>query len=153
MSHACGRHCNCKPCFQASTITEMNTKPWWEHGVDAVTYPAIHADMNVNVLVIGGGITGISTAHVLAQTGKQVVLIERGRIGGGETGHTTAHLTYMTDTRLSELIHTCGEDRAMAAWHAGKQAMKHIRETVSRLGIDVGLTQVPGYLVASLDAN
>ncbi|HEX7260417.1 MAG TPA: FAD-dependent oxidoreductase [Luteolibacter sp.] len=131
----------------------MNTKPWWEEGVNAVKYPALQTDLIVDVLVIGGGITGVSTAQLLAQTGKQVVLIERARIGGGETGHTTAHLTYMTDTRLSDLIHTCGENRAIAAWSAGKQAIKHIRETVSRLGVDVGLAQIPGYLVAAQDAD
>jgi glycine/D-amino acid oxidase-like deaminating enzyme/nitrite reductase/ring-hydroxylating ferredoxin subunit len=131
----------------------MNTKPWWEDGLEAVEYPALQMDIDVDVLVVGGGITGVSTAHLLAQNGKRVVLIERARIGGGETGHTTAHLTYMTDTRLSDLIHTCGEFRTKAAWTAGNQAMKHIRETVSRLGVDVGLAQIPGYLVAAQDAD
>ncbi|PYL62629.1 MAG: hypothetical protein DMF25_11830, partial [Verrucomicrobia bacterium] len=49
-------------------------------------------DFNVDVLVVGAGITGITTAYLLKKTGLNVILIERGRVASMDTGHTTAHL-------------------------------------------------------------
>ncbi len=131
----------------------MSTNPLWLDGIEGTVYPALDADLKVDVLVIGGGITGVGAAQALARAGRNVALVERSRLGGGDTAHTTAHLTYMTDTRLSDLVRVCGEESAKAAWEAGKVAMDHIRDVVSRLGVDVGLTEVPGYLVAALDAD
>lgn len=105
--------------------------------------------MKVDILIVGGGITGVSTAHLLGKLGKSVALVERSRLGRGDTSHTTAHLTYMTDTRLSELITVCGREKAEMAWHAGKAAMDHIKTTAAYLDRDVGLSAVPGYLAVS----
>ena len=41
--------------------------------------------------VVGGGITGLTAAYLLAAAGKSVALLERGRCAQAETGHTTAH--------------------------------------------------------------
>jgi glycine/D-amino acid oxidase-like deaminating enzyme len=57
----------------------------------------------VDVIVVGGGITGLTAAYLLKQSGKSVAVFERERIGAGETGNTSAHLTYVTDLRLSEM--------------------------------------------------
>ena len=48
----------------------------------------------VDVVVIGGGITGLTTAYLLTRSGKRVAVFDRERIGSGETGNTSAHLTY-----------------------------------------------------------
>lgn len=130
----------------------MKTTPVWNLE-DAPTYPALAADLDVDVLVIGGGITGVTAAYLLSQENKTVALVERYRLAGGETGHTTAHLTYMTDTRFSDISRTCGDLCALDAWLAGLEAMDHIREIVATLGADVQLKEIPGYLVAADDAD
>ncbi|MEO7099489.1 MAG: FAD-dependent oxidoreductase [Luteolibacter sp.] len=127
----------------------MNTQPLWKSNFDAPRYPTLDQDLKVDVVVIGGGITGVSTAHLIANEGLTVALVERNRLGGGETGHTTAHVTYMTDTRLSELARVCGEEKALLAWQAGKGAMEHIRRIANNLGEDVEWREVPGYLVVA----
>jgi NADPH-dependent 2,4-dienoyl-CoA reductase/sulfur reductase-like enzyme len=58
----------------------------------------------VDVAVIGGGITGLTTAYLLSKSGKKVVVIEDGYIGSGETGRTTAHITHALDDRYYNLI-------------------------------------------------
>jgi glycine/D-amino acid oxidase-like deaminating enzyme/nitrite reductase/ring-hydroxylating ferredoxin subunit len=131
----------------------MNTTPYWKDTATRVSHPALTRDLTVDVLIVGGGITGVSTAHLLASAGVKVALVERHALAGGDTGHTTAHLTYMTDTRLSEMLHTCGEDHTRNAWEAGLQAMHHIRKAAAGLELDVGLVEVPGYLVAAWDSD
>lgn len=126
-------------------------RSYWQATSTQDTYPALAQSLEADVLVIGGGITGVSCAHALARAGHKVVLAERYQLGAGETLHTTAHLTYMTDTRLSDLVSVCGREAALHAWQAGCRAMEQISRLATELGEDVGLERVPGYLAASWD--
>lgn len=105
-------------------------------------------DLQVDVIVIGGGITGITAAYLLQRAGATVALLERGRCNTGETAHTTAHLTYVTDTRLSELVRKFGRDHAQATWDAGLAAMKQIHQIAEEENIACEFQSVPGYLHA-----
>jgi len=93
----------------------MKTAPVWQTDLEAPRFPTLNTDLRVDVLVIGGGITGVTAAFMLKRAGRTVALIERGEIGGGETGHTTAHVTDATDTRLTGLVKTFGRGQAQAA--------------------------------------
>lgn len=127
----------------------MNTA-YWQDTAGMRSYAPLAEDLDVEAVVIGGGITGVTAAYALRRAGVDVVLLERGKLGGGETAHTTAHLTFMTDTRLSELLSTFGWERARLAWQGGLHAMEFIRDTVDRLGLtDCELRDVPGYLAAA----
>ena len=131
----------------------MNTIPVWQIDVEAPHFPALASDLSVDVLVVGGGITGVTAALMLKRAGRTVALIERTQIGGGETGHTTAHITYATDSRLTRLVKTFGRDHAQAAWDAGHFAMEQIADIVATEGIDCELRRVPGYLVAAANGD
>ena len=113
----------------------MKGSYWLETG-PIKSFPALNQDLSVDVLVIGGGITGISTAYLLKQRGLTVVLIERARLATIDTGHTTAHLTYITDTRLHTLAKNLGVDHAGAAWDAGAAALDEIEALVQ--GEEIG---------------
>jgi len=114
------------------------------------SYPRITQDHSVDVVVVGGGIAGVTTAYLLKQAGLRVALLEKGRCGGAETGFTTAHLSYVTDLRLDTAIKTFGRDGAQAAWAAGQAAIEQIARTVEQEQIDCDFRLVPGYLHASL---
>jgi glycine/D-amino acid oxidase-like deaminating enzyme/nitrite reductase/ring-hydroxylating ferredoxin subunit len=125
----------------------MNTTPYWTDSRDApLRFPSLDEDLEVDVLVIGGGITGVSTAHLLVASGLKVALVERHRLGGGDTSHTTAHLTYMTDTRLSDLIRICGREETEVAWRAGEVAIRHIRKLSEVMPGNAEFSKVDGYL-------
>ncbi len=127
----------------------MDTTPIWlaEAGP---TYPALQGCLETEVLIIGGGITGVTAAYLLKQAGRKVVLLERGAIGEGESGHTTAHLTKVTDLRLSQIVRDFGRDHAQAAWDAGQYAVEQIGVRVREERIDCAFRRVPGYLFAAL---
>lgn len=123
----------------------MDTTPLWA-AAKLPSFAPLDRDIVVDVLVVGAGITGVTTAFVLQGEGVKVALVERDEIASGETGHTTAHLTYMTDTRLSDLVLSTSLQAAGIAWHAGKTAMDFIAETVAAQAIEADLVSVPGYL-------
>ncbi len=125
----------------------MDTRPLWFEA-DIPPFAALDNDLVVDTLVIGAGITGVTTAHLLAAAGVKVALVDREAIAVRDTVHTTAHLTYMTDTRLSHLAATHSPATARIAWQAGAAAMGFIHGTVESLGIDCEFGIVPGYLAA-----
>jgi FAD dependent oxidoreductase len=64
---------------------------WLEHA--AAAYPPLSHDLDVDVAVVGAGITGVTAAHLLKQARRTVALLEMNRVGYGATGYTTAKLT------------------------------------------------------------
>ena len=131
-----------------STSTLPATAPYWHLTGPIHPFPRLRRNLSTDVVVIGGGLTGITTAYLLRQAGRRVVLLERGRLATSDTGHTTAHLTCALDTPLAELVDSFGEDHARAAWDAGLAALAQIDEHVRRERIDCDFEWLPGYLHA-----
>lgn len=128
----------------------MHTEPYWQQGTSLPRFPKLDRDIDVDVVVIGGGVTGITTAHLIKESGARVALIERDLCCSNDTGHTTAHLTYVTDTRLNRIVKKFGKDCAQAYWDAGAVAIDEIERLVAKNGIDCELRRLPGYLHAPL---
>lgn len=131
---------------------EMRGSYWLETG-PIKSFPALDRNLSADVLVIGGGITGITTAYLLKKKGLTVALIERARLATADTGHTTAHLTYITDTRLSTLVKNFGRDHAEAFWDAGAAALDEIEGVIQGEGINCEFTRLPAYLHVPPDRN
>jgi glycine/D-amino acid oxidase-like deaminating enzyme/nitrite reductase/ring-hydroxylating ferredoxin subunit len=130
----------------------MDTTPVW-FATKVPRFPRLSASIEVDVAVIGGGITGVTAAYLLKKAGLTVALLERERFASVDTGHTTAHVTFVTDLRLPQLVKHFGRDHARAAWEAGDAAIHQIREIVERESIDCEFAWVPGYVHAPLGEN
>ena len=128
----------------------MDTVSYWSATHALPDFPAIDRDIEVDVVVVGAGLTGITTAYLLKQAGARVALLERDRIAAGDTSRTTAHLTYVTDARLHQLADTFGHDAAKAFWEAGAAAIDEIAAIVRQTHADCDFRWKPGYLHASL---
>jgi len=126
----------------------MKNVPVWIDDTEIPKFPKLSSNVSVDVLVVGAGVTGITTAHLLKKAGLTVALVERERVASIDTGHTTAHLTYVTDVQLQELIRNFGEDHAQAAWDAGAAAIDEIERIVGEEGIACEFARVPAYLHA-----
>src|SRR5690349_9635600 len=115
------------------------TRPYWTDSASFPEFPPLIGDTDADVVVVGGGVTGLTTAYLLASAGRSVVLLERARCATVDTGHTTAHLTMVTDTRLTELVERFGRSQAQAVWDAGRAAIAQIDDIAQDNDIDEGV--------------
>lgn len=122
-------------------------------GFNVPRFPPKELPRQVDVVIVGGGITGLTAAHLLKKAGKHVALFDRERIGAGETGNTSAHLTYVTDLRLSELVRRFGEEAAQLVWRGGETALDVIETNVEECDISCGFRRVPGFVYASIHGD
>jgi glycine/D-amino acid oxidase-like deaminating enzyme len=128
--------------------TSLQTSSYWLSGAAQPRREPLKRHTRADVVVVGAGITGLTTAYLLAAAGRSVVVLERGHLGDAETGHTSAHLTMVTDTRLPALVKAFGSSHAQAVWDAGLAAIGQIEQIVWTHQIDAGLATVDGYLHA-----
>jgi glycine/D-amino acid oxidase-like deaminating enzyme/nitrite reductase/ring-hydroxylating ferredoxin subunit len=128
----------------------MNTESYWIASAALPNFPRPTGDVTVDAVVIGGGITGVTSAYLLKKAGLKVALLDRGRFAQGDTGHTTAHLTSVTDLRLQDIARTFGDDAARAVWDAGGAAIDQIVTAIREEDIECDFRWVPGYLHAPL---
>ncbi|WP_332815465.1 FAD-dependent oxidoreductase [Ramlibacter sp.] len=90
----------------------MDTTSVWRATAPGPGYAMLQGDRSCDVLVVGGGITGVTTALLLAGQGRQVVLLEAGEIGSGTTGHSTGNLYVTTSLGLSAIASSWDESVA-----------------------------------------
>lgn len=100
-------------------------------------FPPLRDDLQCDVLVVGGGITGALIANELCAHGHDVALIEQRDIGWGSTAASTALLQYEIDTHLIDLARQYGETAAVQAYQACADAIPALREVARGLkGVD-----------------
>jgi glycine/D-amino acid oxidase-like deaminating enzyme/nitrite reductase/ring-hydroxylating ferredoxin subunit len=131
----------------------MKNVPVWIDTATIQKFPKLQKDITVDIVVVGAGVTGITTAYLLKKAGSSVALIDRERVASIDTGHTTAHLTYVTDVQLQELACNFGNDHAQAAWDAGAAAIDEIERIVAEEQSDCEFTRVPSYMHLSVDGS
>jgi glycine/D-amino acid oxidase-like deaminating enzyme/nitrite reductase/ring-hydroxylating ferredoxin subunit len=131
----------------------MRNVPVWIDDTPIRKFPKLQRNIRADILVVGAGVTGITTAYLLKKAGSSVALIERERVASIDTGHTTAHLTYVTDVQLQELARNFGNDHAQAAWDAGAAAIDEIERIVAEEQSDCEFTRVPSYVHIRVDGS
>ena len=108
--------------------------PFWAiRGGLSAPLPPLAADLDCDVAVVGGGITGALIADELAAHGHAVAVLEQRDIGWGSTSASTALLQYEIDTHLVDLARRHGEADAALAYTACVEAIDWLRERASGL--------------------
>src|SRR5688572_7781354 len=102
----------------------------WLNTADIADRQPLAADAQADVCVVGAGIAGLTTAHLLAAAGQSVIVLEDGEIGSGETGRTTAHLVNALDDRYSDLERLHGSEGARLAADSHTKAIDRIEAIV-----------------------
>jgi glycine/D-amino acid oxidase-like deaminating enzyme/nitrite reductase/ring-hydroxylating ferredoxin subunit len=109
-------------------------------------FPSLRENARTDVCVIGAGIAGLTTAYLLTQAGKTVIVIDDGVLGSGETGRTTAHLTTALDDRYYNLERLHGARGAELAAASHSAAIDQIETIVTSEAITCEFERVDGYL-------
>ena len=118
----------------------------WAATAQVPSYSPLTADTATDVCIVGAGISGLTTAYLLTQVGKSVVVLDDGAIGSGMTGVTTAHLVNALDDRFFQLERFHGERGARLAAESHTAAIDRIESIVARERIDCDFIRLDGYL-------
>lgn len=124
----------------------------WQHGMPPYTSVNQHLpDDVVDVTIVGGGITGISTALKLQKAGKTCLLLEAQEIGFGTTGGTTAHLNTLMDTPYFEIKNSFGENNALLVAQLARNAIELIGRNIAEYSIDCGYDKKTAYVFSQTE--
>ena len=93
-------------------------------------YPELRNNIETDVCIIGGGLTGISSAYELAKTGLKVVVLEKDQIGKKTTGNTTGKITSQHGIFYKYLVQSEGKEFAKKYLDANEQAIKNIKKII-----------------------
>lgn len=134
--------------------TEHNyTQALWSAITDIKTYAQLSDDIEVDVAIVGAGITGLSTAYHLAKAGKKVAVLEAMQVGMGTTGSSTGNLYAPTGERLHTIQSKHNEEMMRAVASSRTAAIDFIEQRVQEYHLDCAFERVPWYLFATPDSN
>lgn len=126
----------------------MGSSSFWQEDVTLETRPPLTTDAECDLVVVGSGIAGLSTAYEAARFGWRVIVIDRAEtVGGVMTPRTTAHLATELDDYYHCLIKARGEDEARTYYESQVAAVNRIEAICRDEGIDADFTRLDGYLV------
>lgn len=115
--------------------------PWIARGIApaAPRFAPLRRDLETDVVIVGGGVTGVACAYFFAREGIKTVLLDRARIGRGSTAASTAMIMHETDADLVELVERYGRRAARKIWGASRRAVTDLVATARRLHIQCRL--------------
>jgi glycine/D-amino acid oxidase-like deaminating enzyme len=105
---------------------------------DKTTYPQLKDDIEVDAVIVGGGICGLTCAYLLQQAGQKVALLEKGRIGTGTTGHTTGKVTSQHNLFYADLASRRGIQTARMYGQANNSAIDEVENIINKERIQCG---------------
>jgi glycine/D-amino acid oxidase-like deaminating enzyme len=114
--------------------------------LSSLQFEKLTRHISVDVVIVGAGISGMTTAYLLTRAGKTVAVIDDGNIGSGETGRTTAHITHALDDRYYHIEEIHGRKGARIAAASHTAAIDLIETVVREEGIDCDFRRLDGYL-------
>lgn len=116
-------------------------------------YPALNENLQCDVLVVGGGMSGAIMAHKLTEQNLNTVLIEKRKIAEGSSSANTGLLQFSNDKTLTSMIHTFGEDVGVAFYKLSVQAMHNLIALAGSLNDDIQLIPRKSLYYASHDKD
>ncbi|MBY0123002.1 FAD-dependent oxidoreductase [Bacillus sp. S/N-304-OC-R1] len=106
---------------------------------------------SVDVVIVGGGITGITAGYHLVKEGLKVAILEAGNILTGTSGHTTAKLTAQHGLIYDEFINHFGIEKAKLYYEAQSRAIDFVRNHVQEKNIECDFSEEDAIIYATSD--
>ena len=120
----------------------MILQNWWFTSLLPQNFPPIQPlrhDIKVDVLIVGGGMTGMSAAAAFLEKGFKVAVIERNVFGGSSTGRSAGFLTPDSELELSQLERRFGNEGAKKIWQVPVSGINLIVERVKKYDLQCDL--------------
>lgn len=130
------------------------TTPPQSYWISSVKFPQfehLNGDVDVDVAIVGGGITGIASAFMLKQTGLKVAVLEADKILHGTTGHTTGKITAQHDIIYSTIKANMGQENAQQYADANKAAISAMDKIIREHNIQCDFSWQSAYVYTQDD--
>lgn len=125
---------------------DMNVASW-STPIFPNTEPLLD-DASCGVCIVGAGVAGLSTAYLLLQAGRDVLVLDRDELGVGETARSTAQLVTAIDRGWRAIVQTHGVERARLAAESHARAIERTAALIHDEHIDCDFERVSGFLLA-----
>ena len=126
--------------LKATVDTSEHTRSYYAATANWQTqYPQLQVDIDTDVVVVGGGFTGVNTAVELVERGYSVVLLEANRISWGASGRNGGQVIGGIGHGAERFKKRIGEEGIKGIYQMGLEANEIIRERVSKYDIDCEL--------------
>lgn len=128
-------------------FSDMSTSLWID-ATGGTNYGALEDDIDVDAVIVGAGITGLTTAFLLRGHGLKVAVIDANRIAKGVSAHTTAKITSQHTLKYNKMIKAVGEEKSRQYAQANQAAIDLIENTIRENNIDCDFKRVSAYVFA-----
>jgi gamma-glutamylputrescine oxidase len=122
-------------------VTAGGTTPYWLDAPYDARAP-LADDVEVEALVIGAGVGGVSCARRLAQHGIDTLVVERGTVAGGASGRNGGFLLAGIAAFHVDARERLGAERARALYQRTLDAQQEVYELAAELGADETVRRV-----------
>lgn len=131
----------------------MKNYSFWKNNINSEACFSINKDMTVDALIVGGGITGISSLYHLEKSKLKTILVERNTCGQGVTSKSTAKITYLQEKQYQNIKTCVNENTASLYLKSQKDAVNKLVDIIKKEKIDCDLESSPSYLFVSDKKN
>lgn len=118
----------------------------WLDNLNYTPNEELKNNIEVDVLIIGGGMTGISTAYHLKNSNLKVCLVEKNIIGHGVTARTTGKLTYLQELIYTDLVKEYNKEKAKLYFNSQLEAIKTVENIINKHNIKCNYEKVSSYI-------
>lgn len=125
----------------------LEVSPWVSEPLDL--QPPLHGQVTTDVVIVGGGYTGLSTALELRSRGVNATIVESDFCGKGASGRNAGHLTPTIGKDFPSLVKAVGRERAVEFARFAERTVRHTEERIKALGIDCEYSPT-GNIIAGL---
>ncbi len=134
--------------FSSKELPKHSTSLWL-NSCPLPSFSSLEKDIDTDILIVGGGLTGITSAYLLSQSGQKVTLIEGNKLLQGTTGNTSAKITCQHSLIYHELINHFGIEKTRLYYDSNKAALEFIKKTAAEHKINCEFQEEKAYLYAS----
>ncbi len=116
-------------------------KSLWQKDVEQISFNSLSEKMSTDVLIIGGGITGLTTAYNLIDKKYNVILLEGNKFLTGATCKSTGKITYLQDLKYQDIYNVYDFETTKLYYEAQKDGIRLAKKIIKDNNIDCNFTK------------
>ncbi len=124
----------------------------WKLNVEKKNFETLATNKSVDVLIIGGGMTGLQTAYYLRNKG-DVCVVDAGSIGHGVTLNSTAKINYFQECIYTDIKGARGIEHAKMYLKSQREAIELIKKIIESENISCGFEKRKSFVFASSESE